>query len=242
MKTFQQFCEDANIQEQPWWNPQVPDLTNKIYTLLGGKKSTPKPQTSVAKPKPKPSSKVLAYKNYKPGELNKSTGQFTPRAHSPEEQKRYGWRPVKTSSYGPGDTPSQSYNTGKDNVQRTASGSVFTPSSTGVAVPYKYRKGEVPKGTWAGTPSVPFGTKLQLTQKPSGTSTRVTNAPVVDTGNFGRAGEVNRTTGLDLMQTTARQLTGNQNLTPTDYGRRTVYVRTVSQPPSASVAKPKPRK
>lgn len=228
MKTFQQFCEDANIQEQPWWNPQVPNLTNKIYNFLGGKNksqvSKPQPQTS----KPKPSQQVLAYRNYKPGVLNKLTGQFTPRAHSPEEQQRYRWRAVETSAYGPADTTPQSYNTGKDKVQRTASGTVFTPSSTGVAVPYKYKQGEVPKGTWAGTPSVPFGTKLQLTQKPSGTNTRVTNAPVVDTGNFGPAGEVNRTTGLDLMQTTARQLTGRSNLTPTEYGKRTVYVRTAS--------------
>ena len=239
MKTFKQFCVDANIQEQ-WWNPQVPDLTNKIYDVLGGNRN--KSKTPVAKPKPAAVAKpqtVLAYKNYKPGELNKSTGKFTPRAHSPKEQQRYGWRPVKTSSYGPGDTTSQSYNTGKDNVQRTASGSKFTPSSTGVAVPYKYNKGEVPKGTWAGTPSIPFGTKLQLTQKPSGTNTQVTNTKVDDTGDFGSAGRVNKETGLDVMQATARQLTGKSNLTPTEYGKRTVYVRTT---PSTSVAKPAPKR
>ena len=44
------------------------------------------------------------------------------------------------------------------------------------AVPYKYKAGEVPKGTWAVTPSVKFGTNVQFTQKPMGTETRVTNA------------------------------------------------------------------
>ena len=110
--------------------------------------------------------KVLAYKNYKPGVLNKTTGEFTQRDHTPDEAARYGWKPVKTSSYGPRDTTSQAYNTGKDNVQRTADGTPFTGSTRGVAVPYKYKKGEVPKGTWAGTPSIKFGTKVQFTPKP----------------------------------------------------------------------------
>jgi hypothetical protein len=48
MKTFKEFCIDANIQE--FWNP-----------------FTPKPKQQVAKPSPKPDTKVLAYKNYKPG-------------------------------------------------------------------------------------------------------------------------------------------------------------------------------
>ena len=141
MKTFHQFCEDANVQE--FWNPFAP-------------KPTP-PQ-----PKPKPNPNVLAYKNYKPGVLNKDTGKFTPRSHTDAEAKRYGWKPVKTSSYGPGDTTSQGYNTGADGVQRTADGTPFTGETTGVAVPYKYKLKDVPKGTWEGTPSIPFGTQLQL--------------------------------------------------------------------------------
>ena len=169
--------------------------------------------------------KVLAYKNYKPGVLNKTTGEFTQRDHTPDEAKRYGWKPVKTSSYGPGDTTSQAYNTGKDNVQRTADGTPFSGATRGVAVPYKYKAGEVPKGTWAGTPSVKFGTNVQFTQKPMGKDTRVTNAKVRDTGNFGAAGEFNRGTSFDLMRQTARDVTGNPNLTPTQYGKRTLYSR-----------------
>jgi len=204
MKTFHQFCEDANVQE--FWNPFAP-------------KPTP------PKPKPKPNPNVLAYKNYKPGVLNKDTNEFTPRPHSETEAQRYGWKPVKTSSYGPGDTTSQGYNTGADGVQRTADGTPFTGETTGVAVPYKYKLKDVPKGTWAGTPSIPFGTQLQFTQKPMGTNTRVTNATVRDTGNFGPAGEVNRGTSFDLMRRTARDVTGNPNLTPTQYGKRTIYQR-----------------
>ena len=169
--------------------------------------------------------KVLSYKNYKPGVLNKTTGEFTQRDHTPDEAARYGWKPVKTSSYGPGDTTSQAYNTGSDKVQRTADGTPFSGSTRGVAVPYKYKAGEVPKGTWAGTPSLKFGTKVQFTQKPMGKDTRVTDATVRDTGNFGAAGEVNRSTSFDLMRQTARDVTGNQNLTPTQYGKRTLYSR-----------------
>ena len=207
MRTYKEFvsiCEEylfsGDVAE--FWNPFAP------------------------KPKPKPKSNVLAYKDYKPGVLNKTTGKFTQRDHTDAEAKRYGWKPVKTSSYGPGDTTSQGYNTGADKVQRTADGTPFTGATTGVAVPYKYKVGEVPKGTWAGTPSIPFGTKLQFTQKPIGTKTKVTNATVRDTGNFGAAGEVNKSTNFDLMRATAREVSGKQNLTPTQWGKRTVYVRT----------------
>ena len=178
-----------------------------------------------AKPPVPKDVKVLAYKNYKPGVLNKTTGEFTQRDHTPDEAARYGWKPVKTSSYGPRDTTSQTYNTGKDNIQRTADGTPFTGSTRGVAVPYKYKKGEVPKGTWAGTPSIKFGTKVQFTPKPMGKDSKVTDATVRDTGNFGAAGEVNKSTSFDLMRQTARDVTGNQNLTPTQYGKRTLYSR-----------------
>ena len=120
---------------------------------------------------------------------------------------------------------SQAYNTGKDNVQRTADGTPFSGDTRGVAVPYKYKAGEVPKGTWAGTPSVKFGTNVQFTQKPMGKETKVTNAKVRDTGNFGAAGEFNRSTSFDLMRQTARDVTGKKNLTPTQYGKRTLYSR-----------------
>lgn len=186
-----------------------------------------------AKPKAKPAvkkknSNVLAYKNYKPGVLNKDTGKFTPRSHTDAEAKRYGWKPVKTSSYGPRDTTSQAYNTGKDNVQRTADGTPFTGSTRGVAVPYKFKKNEVPKGVWAGTPSRKFGSDVTFTNKPLGNApgkTKTVTTKVRDTGNFGAAGEVNKSTSFDLMRQTARDLSGNQKLTPTQWGKRTVYVR-----------------
>jgi len=214
MKTFRQFREDAALVEG---NP----FTWAWNKISGADRS------AATKPKPKPANtNVLAYKNYKPGVLDKSTNKFTPRAHTPAEAERYGWKPVTASSYGPKDTTSQAYNTGADNVQRTADQTPFTGSTRGVAVPYKYKKGEVPTGTWAGTPSIDFGTNLQFTQKPTGTNTRVTNATVRDTGNFGPAGEVNRGTSFDLMRQTARDVTGNPNLTPTQWGKRKVYVRT----------------
>ena len=206
----------------------VKDFASTKHDGLPKKKKTLKEFMGFFKKKKPPEPKdvkVLAYKNYKPGVLNKTTGEFTQRDHTPDEAKRYGWKPVKTSSYGPGDTTSQAYNTGKDNVQRTADGTPFSGSTRGVAVPYKYKAGEVPKGTWAGTPSVKFGTNVQFTQKPMGKDTRVTNAKVRDTGNFGAAGEFNRSTSFDLMRQTARDVTGNKNLTPTQYGKRTLYSR-----------------
>ena len=206
----------------------VKDFASTKHDGLPKKKKTLKEFMGFFKKKKPPEPKdvkVLAYKNYKPGVLNKTTGEFTQRDHTPDEAKRYGWKPVKTSSYGPGDTTSQAYNTGKDNVQRTADGTPFSGATRGVAVPYKYKAGEVPKGTWAGTPSIKFGTNVQFTQKPMGKDTRVTNAKVRDTGNFGAAGEFNRSTSFDLMRQTARDVTGNKNLTPTQYGKRTLYSR-----------------
>ena len=206
----------------------VKDFASTKHDGLPKKKKTLKEFMGFFKKKKPPEPKdvkVLAYKNYKPGVLNKTTGEFTQRDHTPDEAKRYGWKPVKTSSYGPGDTTSQAYNTGKDNVQRTADGTPFSGATRGVAVPYKYKAGEVPKGTWAGTPSIKFGTNVQFTQKPMGKDTRVTNAKVRDTGNFGAAGEFNRSTSFDSMRQTARDVTGNKNLTPTQYGKRTLYSR-----------------
>ena len=206
----------------------VKDFASTKHDGLPKKKKTLKEFMGFFKKKKPPEPKdvkVLAYKNYKPGVLNKTTGEFTQRDHTPDEAKRYGWKPVKTSSYGPRDTTSQAYNTGSDNVQRTADGTPFSGATRGVAVPYKYKAGEVPKGTWAGTPSVKFGTNVQFTQKPMGKDTRVTNAKVRDTGNFGAAGEFNRSTSFDLMRQTARDVTGNKNLTPTQYGKRTLYSR-----------------
>ena len=221
MKTYKQFVSEAYASTNSSLDENILQGLKGLFG--GGTKPQPQP-----KPQSKPNPNVLAYRNYKPGVLNKNTGKFTQRSHTGAEARRYGWKPVKTSSYGPGETTSQGYNTGADKVQRTADGTPFTGSTRGVAVPYKYKSGEVPTGTWAGTPSKPFGSNVTLTQKPMGTNpgaTRSVTTKVRDTGNFGPAGEVNRNTSFDLMRQTARDLTGNQNLTPTQYGKRTIYQR-----------------
>ena len=195
MKSYKEFCKDANIQE--FWNPFAPK---------------PNP---VAKPQ-----SVLAYKNYQSGVLNKSTNEFTPRPHSGPEQTRYGWKPVSVSSYSKKDTPGP----------KTASGHKFDDKQRLVAVPYKYKEGQAPKGTWSGTPSTPFGTKLNVTAKPMGTSTKVSNTSVQDTGNFGPAGDYNKSTSYDLSRQTAADVSGNPNITSTEFGKRKVYVRPSPKP------------
>ena len=245
MKTYRQFCEDANLNEfnlgqvkdlaksatksaikalPTMYQPPATKIAKSAYSAAKSATSAAVKgvKTATASPAPK-TGKVLAYKNYKPGVLDKGTGKFTQRAHTDAEAKRYGWKPVKASAYGPGDTTSQSYNTGGDGVQRTADGTAFTGKTRAVAVPYKYKKGEVPKGTWAGTPSTPFGTKLSLTTKPMGKGTKAVTSTVRDTGNFGKAGEVNKSTDMDLTRQTARDLTGDDNLTPTQWGKRMIY-------------------
>jgi hypothetical protein len=196
MKSFNQFCVDANIQE--FWNPFAP-----------------KP-TAASKPKPQP---VLAYKNYQPGVLDKSTGRFTARQHTGAEQKRYGWKPVQVSSYSKADTPGS----------LTASGHRFDDKQRLVAVPYK--------STTNTKPSIPFDTKLDLTTKPMGKDTRVARTSVQDTGNFGPAGDYNKSTGMDLSLRTAQDLAPVS--TSTEWGKRTIY-RRITPPPATT--KPNPSK
>jgi hypothetical protein len=184
MKTFQNFCSDANIQE--FWNPFA---------------SKP-----VAKPKPQ--TKVLAYKNYQSGVLDKSTGKFTQRSHTGPEQKRYGWKPTNVSSYSKADTPGS----------LTASGHKFDDRQRLVAVPYASTK--------SSKPSSPFGTRLQMTKAP-GTKLPVATTSVQDTGNFGPDGDYNKNTGYDLALQTARDVSGKPNITATEFGKQKVYVRTV---------------
>ena len=185
MKSFTQFCKDANIQE--FWNPFAPK----------------------EQPKPKEDKKVLAYKNYQPGELNKTTGQFTQRAHTGAEQKRYGWKPVNVSSYSKADTPGS----------LTASGAKFDDKQRLVAVPYASRT--------SSKPSVPFGTKLQMTKAP-GTKAPIATTSAQDTGNFGPAGDYNKSTSYDLGLQTARDVSGKPDITSRQFGKQKVYVRTVS--------------
>ena len=154
---------------------------------------------------------VLAYKNYKPGSLDKSTGKFTPRAHSGAEQKRYGWKPVNVSSYSKADTPGS----------LTASGEKFDDKQRLVAVPYK--------SSTSSKPSIPFGTKLQMTKAP-GTKSPVATTRVSDTGNFGPAGQYNRSTSFDLARQTASDVIGNPNITSKEFGKQKVYVRTAPKP------------
>lgn len=198
MKSYNQFCEDANIQE-----------------FLSAFSSKPKP----SKPK---SSQVLAYKNYKPGVLDKTTGKFTQRSHSDQEQKRYGWKPVSVSSYSKADTPGS----------LTASGEKFDDNQRLVAVPYASKT--------SSKPSTPFGTKLQITKAP-GTKAPVATTKVSDTGNFGPAGDYNKSTSYDLALQTARDVAGDSNITAQNFGKQKVYVRSTPQPQSTA-AKVKPSK
>ena len=197
MKSYKQFCVDANIQE--FLNPFAA-----------------KPQTQpITKLQP-----VLAYKNYQPGVLDKSSGKFTQRAHTSKEKERYGWKPVDVSSYSKKDTPGK----------LTASGAKFDDRQRLVAVPYTSRTNT--------KPSTPFNTRLQMTLAP-GTSKPVATTSVQDTGNFGPAGDYNKKTSYDLALQTARDVSGNPEITSTKFGKQKVYVRTV---PPVSVAKPKPSK
>lgn len=203
MKTYKEFCSQINITEQ-WWNPQLPStqsITNKIYNTLRG--TTPQP----------PERKVLAYKNYQSGVLNKTTGQFTARPHTSPEAQRYGWKPGKSSVYVPGDrfTP--------NNI--TATGEPHTSTSPSVAVPFKYAKGQAPSGS-EGKPSTPYGTKVSFTRAPMGTNTRSVNAKVNDVGDFGKTGSVNPDVTHDLGPAVVKGLGGN----PKTWGKEKIYYRT----------------
>lgn len=197
MKSFKEFCVDADIQE--FWNPFAP------------------------KPQPQ-SQNVLAYKNYKPGVLNKQTGEFTQRAHTPDEQQRYGWKPVKASVYAPGDrfTPNKV----------TATGDPHNWTTKNAAVPFKYKEGQSPKGK-EGQPSIPYGSQLSLTAKPMGTQTRVTTAKINDVGDFGKTGNVNKPVSFDVSPAAAQSVAGS-NITPQQWGIRNVYTKV--SPPTAKVA------
>ena len=183
MKSYKQFCADANIQE--FWNPFAPK----------------------SKPQTKPNTKVLAYKNYQSGELDKATGKFTQRAHSGVEQKRYGWKPVNVSSYSKADTPGS----------LTASGHKFDDKQKLVAVPYASKT--------SSKPSTPFGTQLHMTRAPG--VTPVANTSVQDTGNFGPAGDYNKKTSYDLSLSTARDVAGKPNITAREFGKQKIYAKTV---------------
>lgn len=196
MKTFKEFCEDANIQEF-FWNPSPPP---------------PRPQP--------PKQEVLAYKNYKPGVLNKKSGKFTERPHTKSEQERYGWKPSKTSVYAPGDafTPNKV----------TATGEPHNWTTRNAAVPFKYKEGKAPKGQ-EGKPSIEYGSRLKVTAAPMGRKTKSTTAKINDVGDFGKTGNVNRDVNFDLSPQITRDVAG-RNVTPQQWGKRMVYTKVV--PPS----------
>jgi hypothetical protein len=164
-------------------------------------------------PKVKPSSQpVLAYKNYQQGfGVGKN---WKPGKWNSDQEKRYGWKPVTVSSYSKADTPGS----------LTASGERFNDKQRLVAVPYASRT--------TNRPSSPFGTRLQMTAAP-GTKTPVATTRVSDTGNFGPAGDYNKQTSYDLALQTARDVSGNPNITSQEFGKKKVYVRTV--PPAAKI-------
>jgi len=206
MKSFKEFCKDANIQE--FWNP-----------FASRAKSKPNPQAS-----PKPQS-VLAYKNYKPGVLDKKTGKFTQKAHTGAEQQRYGWKPVKASVYAPGDafTPNKV----------TATGDPHNWTTRNAAVPFKHKEGQAPKGQ-SGAPSIPYGSRLKLTAAPMGSKTKSTTAKINDVGDFGKTGSVNRDVSFDVSPQITKDIAGSST-TPEKWGKRMVYTQ-VSSPPTAKVA------
>jgi len=188
MKTFKQFIEE----------------TNQVQELFGFMEPPPKPQP--------PKQEVLAYKNYQPGVLDKSTGKFTQRSFTKPEQKRYGWEPpVEVSSYSKADTPGTT----------TASGERFSDTAKGVAVPYKSKTNK--------SPSIPFGTKLQMTKAP-GTGAPVATTHSFDTGNFGKAGSYNKSTSFDLARQTAADVSGKPGITSKEFGKQKVYVRNAPEP------------
>lgn len=157
---------------------------------------------------------VLAYKNYKPGVLDKSTGKFTQRSHTGAEQQRYGWKPVTVSSYSKADTPGS----------LTASGHKFDDKQRLVAVPYSSKT--------SSKPSTKFGTQLNITRAPG--VTPVAKTSVQDTGNFGPAGSYNKQTSYDLALQTARDVSGKSNITSREFGKQKVYVKT-DQPSTAKI-------
>lgn len=196
MKTFKQFCAEAYSLNEFFWNSPPP----------------PKPQP--------PKQEVLAYKNYKPGTLDKKTGKFTQRAHSPEEQKRYGWKPVKASVYAPGDkfTPNKT----------TATGDPHNWTTRNAAVPFKYKEGQAPKGQ-EGKPSISYGSSLNLTAKPEGTKTKSTTAKINDVGDFGKTGNVNKDVSFDVSPQITKDIAG-ANTTPEKWGKRMVYAKVAPAP------------
>ena len=205
MKSFKDFCVDADIQE--FWNP---------FTQ---------------KPKSQPQSQnVLAYKNYKPGVLNKQSGEFTQRSHTPGEQQRYGWKPVKASVYAPGDkfTPNKV----------TATGEPHNWTTRNAAVPFKYKEGQAPKGQ-EGKPSIPYGSSLRITSEPRGIKTKETRAKINDVGDFGKTGNVNKDVSFDLSPKITQDILGKK-ISPEKWGKRVVYTQVT--PPVSSSAKVTPGK
>jgi hypothetical protein len=195
MKSFKEFCVDANIQE--FWNP-----------------FSPKPAAATAA-KPKPNTKVLAYQNYKPGVLDKASGKFTARPHTKAEKQRYRYEPVKASVYAPGDafTPNKV----------TATGDPHNWTTRNAAVPFKYKEGQAPKGK-EGKPSIPYGSTLQLTAKPMGTKTKSTTAKINDVGDFGTTGNVNKDVSFDVSPQITKDI-GGAGMTPQKWGKRMVYAK-----------------
>jgi hypothetical protein len=195
MKTFKEFCKDANIQEG--WMENIRNAVSGVTNRLGITKPQPKP-------KPQP---VLAYKTIKgvPQQGFGSGANWKPGRWNERQKARYGWEPVKASSYSKADTPGS----------LTASGHKFDDTQRLVAVPWRSSTDK--------RPSVPFGTKIDLTMEPRGTNTTIARTTSQDTGNFGPAGEYNKTTMMDLSLRTAKDLLPIG--TSIDWGKRNVYRR-----------------
>ena len=188
MKTFKEFCADANIQEG-WLQDVTRNVSNTVRGVTNRLGITrPQPQ---AKPKPKPQP-VLAYRNYQQG--FGSGKDWKPGRWTKEQEQRYGYKPVEMTYYDPTGNP-------------TASGKPLTRTSPpSAAVPYIS-----PTNT---RPSIPFGTRFQATRAPMGSNTQSTEFEVTDTGLMGHnaPGFVNPETKFDASPTLRSRLnlTGKQ--------------------------------
>ena len=196
MKTFKEFCADANIQEG-WLQDITRNVSNTVRGVTNRLGITrPQPQ---AKPKPQP---VLAYRNYQQG--FGSGKDWKPGKWTEKQKAQYGWEPVKVSSYSKADTPGPS----------TASGHKWDDQQRLVAVPWKSSTDK--------RPTIPFDTNIELTMQPRGRNTNIARTTSQDTGNFGSAGDYKNRV-MDLSLRTAKDLLPIK--TSNDWGVRTVYRR-----------------
>jgi hypothetical protein len=200
MKTYKQFCEDVNIQEN--WLKDVSNVTRNITNTLGITKPTPKP---IRKAQP-----VLAYKNYQQG--FGSGKNWKPGKWSPEQEKRHGWKPVEITGYEP---------TGN----LTAWGKPLTRTSPpSVAVPYASNTStnpRIPFGTKLTFTNAPMGKKT--------IKTTATVTDTGSFGRRGDLNSVNQNTFADASPSLQCKLNPKACGDTNKFGKHMAYVLNYSQ-------------